>query len=64
MPDMCELCDDYPGGEYRMDRACCVARLWKRAPPHFDRKAAAAQLETERGSAFLAEVRDFYKVVE
>lgn len=65
MPDLtlCELCDDWPGSLYQMDRPCCVARLWKRAPPHFDRKAAAAQTETERGAEFVARVREFYKVV-
>ncbi len=47
-----------------MDRACCIARLWKRAPPHFDRKAAAEKLAADLGVAFVDEVREFYKVIE
>jgi hypothetical protein len=60
----CELCDDWPGPTFQMDRPCCVARWLKRQPPHVDRHVELARLRQEKGAAFVADVQALWEKVE
>ena len=64
MPEPCDLCNDWPGGLFEMDRPCCMARWLKRLPPHIDRRRQVEVIAESRGKEFVEAMRDVWNKVE